>query len=258
MQVGYTATLFIELYYFTKGEVKSSSELYANGLKYGWDYQSNSDVVKFVNEVTGSSDEVHSEVIEQSLASGEASYKYYYWAHRAGDSDLWFNSGQMLSTHVPAIATAGYRSVVSFRDNGEATNKLPSEDQPTAGANNDEFSDSAGLYNVTLEQETVTAAGVAFYHLPLVSSNTSTWTAEQFSLYLPTLQAAAARGPVFAHCASGYRSAAYVLAFLGSQTRQCTSWALTEAALIGVVYNSSAQSETDKQVVQFLQDVLGC
>ena len=250
--------MFIELYYFAKGEVKSSSEIYANGLKYGWDYQSNADVVKFINNVTSSFDVVHPEAIESSLASGEASYKYYYWSHRAGSSDLWYNSGQILSTHVPAIVTAGYKTIISFRDNGEATNKLPEEDQATAGANNYEFADSSGLYNVTLEKDTVLGAGVNFYHLPLVSSNTNTWTVEQYNLYLPTLQQAEANGPVYAHCASGYRSAAYVLAYLGSQSKQCASWALQQASYMGVVYNSSAQSETDKQVVQFLVDVLGC
>lgn len=214
--------------------------------------------MSFVNSVTGSSDVVHPEAIEQTLASGEASYKYYYWSHRTGNSDLWFNSGQILTTHVSAIAASGYKSVISFRDDGEATNKLPDEDQATAGANNNEFSDASGLYSVEQEQQAVLSSGLSFFHLPLVSSNTNTWTAEQYTLYLPTLQQAEALGPVFAHCASGYRSAAYVLAYLGSQSRQCTSWALQQAAYIGVVYNSSAQSDTDKQVVQFLQDVLGC
>ncbi len=231
--------------------------MYSNGLDLGYDYQANADVVAFVNSVTGAHDTVHAEIIEQTLANGESSYKSYYWPHRAGQSDLWFNVGQVLDTHIGAAQTAGYKSVISFRDNGEATNRLASDPATGAVANN-EFSDANGNYAVATEQAAVTAAGVAFFHLPLTSGGTSTWTAEQFELYLPVLKQAEALGPVLAHCASGYRSAAYVLAYLTSKSGRCTEWALQQSALIGVVYDSAAQSSTDKQVVAFFQEVLKC
>jgi hypothetical protein len=38
------------------------------------------------------------------LADGEISYKNYYWSHRIDEAgDIWFNQGQFLDTHVPAI-----------------------------------------------------------------------------------------------------------------------------------------------------------
>lgn len=255
--MGYTASLFAELHLYGQQAVSGSAQLYANGIDLGWDYQANADVVAFVNSVTGAHDVAQAESIEQSLAAGEASYKSYYWPHRAGHSDLWFNLGQVLDTHVAAIAAAGYKTVISFRDNGEATNRLAS-DPATGAVDNHEFSDASGNYAVAAEQAAVQAAGLRFFNLPLVSGGTDTWTAAQFALYLPTLQQAEAAGPVLAHCASGYRSAAYVLAYLGSQGGRCTEWALQQAAQMGVVYDSATQSATDKQVVAFLQEVLKC
>jgi len=224
----------------------------------GYDYQANADVVAFINTVTKSSDAVVAESIEKTLTNGESSYKSYYWVHRAGQSDNWYNVGQILDTHISAIQTAGYKSVISFRDNGEATNKLPNESASAAAINNNEFSDVNGLYNVTEEQVLVKRAGIKFYHLPLVSGATSTWTVEQYNLYEPVLKEAEANGPVLSHCASGYRSSAYVLAYLASKTDQCTEWALTQSALIGFVFNSTSQSSTDKAVVEFFNQVLKC
>lgn len=250
--------MFTELYLYKKGVVASAKTVYSNGINYGYDYQANSDVVAFINSVTKSQDTVKPETIEQTLASGEASYKSYYWVHRAGHDDLWYNVGQVLDTQVGAIKTAGYNSVISFRDNGEATNRLSSD--PTTGAvDNNEFSDVRGNYDVTAEQKAVEAAGLRFFHLPLVSGATNTWTVEQYALYAPVLAEAETLGPVLAHCASGYRSAAYVLAYVAVKSQRCADWALSEARLLGLVYdNPTTQSATDVAVVSFLQQVLKC
>lgn len=61
------------------------------------------------------------EQIEQTLAQGEYSYKYYFWTHRTGSNDYWYNLGQFLDTQVQAIVNAGYKTVLSFRLDGEAT-----------------------------------------------------------------------------------------------------------------------------------------
>eukprot|EP00597_Dinobryon_sp_UTEXLB2267_P003403 CAMPEP_0170065592 /NCGR_PEP_ID=MMETSP0019_2-20121128/5619_1 /TAXON_ID=98059 /ORGANISM="Dinobryon sp., Strain UTEXLB2267" /LENGTH=393 /DNA_ID=CAMNT_0010272495 /DNA_START=150 /DNA_END=1331 /DNA_ORIENTATION=+ len=256
--VGYSATLFVELYLYTKKLIRSSDEIYINGLNLGYDYRANADVVAFINSVTDSQDEVHSEIIEQTLANGETSYKSFYWSHRTGESDFWYNIGQILDTQLASIGLNGYKSIISFRDNGEATNRLPSDLSSGPVANNEFSNDVNGSYSVSAEQAGVLAAGMAFFHLPLTSGGTTTWTEEQFYQYLPVLKKAEALGPVLAHCASGYRSAAYVLAYLAIQNSRCTDWALQQSALIGVVYNSSTQSSTDKQVVAFFQQVLKC
>jgi protein tyrosine phosphatase (PTP) superfamily phosphohydrolase (DUF442 family) len=250
--------LFTELYLYTKGVVFSAKDLYANGINYGYDYQANADVVALINSVTKSRDTVKPESIEKPLANGEASYKSYYWVHRAGHNDYWYNVGQVLDTHIGAIKTAGYRSVISFRDDAEATNRLPSD--PVSGAvDNNEFSDGSGNYAVRAEKAAVEEAGLRFFHLPLTSAATNTWTVEQYALYAPVLAEAEALGPVLAHCASGYRSAAYVLAYLAASSQRCSDWALSEARLLGIVYdNPSSQSATDKSVVSFFQQVLKC
>jgi protein tyrosine phosphatase (PTP) superfamily phosphohydrolase (DUF442 family) len=257
IQVGYTASLFTELYLYQKGIILNSSAIYSNGLDLGYDYQANTDVVSFINSVTGAEDAVHPEIIEQTLTDGESSYKSYFWPHRAGESDLWFNVGQVLGAHCEAVQAAGYQSVISFRDDGEPTCRIVS-DPATGAVNNDEFSDDNGNYNVTAEQLAVTSVGMGFFHLPLTSGGSTTWTAAQFEQYLPVMLEAEARGPVLAHCASGYRSAAYVLAYLASKSGYCTDWALRQSALIGLVYDGAQQSSTDKQVVAFFQQVLQC
>jgi protein tyrosine phosphatase (PTP) superfamily phosphohydrolase (DUF442 family) len=153
----------------------------------------------------------------------------------------------------------GYKSIISFRDNDEATNRLPSDSSTGPVANNEFSNDVDGNYAVSAEQAGVLAAGMAFFHLPLTSGGTTTWTAEQFYQYLPVLKEAEALGPVLTHCASGYRSAAYVVAYLAFQSSRCTDWALQQSAYIGLVYNSStAQSSTDIQVVEFFYQVLKC
>lgn len=250
-QVGYTATLFTELYFYTKKLISSSSELYKNGLDYGYDYQSNANAVAFVNSVTGANDKVQPESIEQTLADGESSYKSYYWVHRAGQSDYWYNVGQILDTHVSAIKTAGYRSVISFRDDGEATTRLPTD--PRVGSvENGEFSDSKGNYRVADEKAAVESAGMRFFHLPLNGGAAATWTVEQYQKYAPIMVEAEALGPVLSHCASGYRSAAYVMAYLGTMGGHCADWAVRESSFVGLEFGA------DKQVLDFFHQVLKC
>ena len=172
-----------------KGDAtNSSSYIYSTGLDYGYDYQSNAAVVDLVNSITGSNDAVTFETIEQPLAHGESSYKSFYWVHRSGHNDLWYNVGQILDTQVGAIKDAGYRSIVNFRDDGEPTNRLPLSDPTTGPVQNDEFSDSNGNYNATAERLAVEAQGLRYYYLPLTSSATTTWTVEQYNLYLPAMK----------------------------------------------------------------------
>lgn len=106
------------------------------------------------------------EQIEQSLTSGELSYKNYYWVHRFGASDLWYTTGQILDTHVVNIAEQGYKSVISFRANGESTVRL-STDPKTGPVDNHEFSDSNGNWDASAEEEAFASEGVTFYNLPV-------------------------------------------------------------------------------------------
>ena len=241
-----------------KGNVaNSSSYIYSTGLDYGYNYQANAAVVDLVNSIIGSDDVVTTESIEQTLAHGEASYKSFYWVHRSGHDDLWYNVGQILDTQIGAIRDAGYKSVVNFRDDGESTNRLPS-DSATGPVQNNEFSDSNGNYNSTAERLAVESQGMRYYYLPLTSGATTTWTLEQYNLYRPAMKEAEKLGPVLSHCASGYRSAAYSIAYIAEKGDHCSDWALREAGLIGLFYNNSDSSSTDKQVVAFFQQVLRC
>lgn len=249
---GYGASLFSELHLFRSG-VTPAEEIFTNSLTLGWDFQSNADAVALVNDMTGLNPpaEVQDPSIEITLTNGEESYKSYYWSHRAGN-DLWYNTGQVLDTHVSAIADAGYRTVISFRSDGESTVRT-STDPSQGPVNNGEFSDGDGNYNVTAEQVAFEAAGVDFVSLPVGGSEA--WSAETLASYAPVMAAAAARGPVIAHCKSGYRSAAYMTAFLAQQSGECTAWALQQARRIGFSYDVN---EGDAAVVQFYEDSLKC
>jgi len=248
--VGYKGSLFTELHLYLNGVV-AADDIYQNTLTLGWDYQADSSAVALINSVTGLTSQVTSPSIEQTLADGENSYKYYYWAHRIGN-DYWYNIGQVLSTQVNSIASAGYKSVISFRSNGESTTRL-STDNPTGSIENFEFSDSNGKYNVTAEQEAFEGVGIHFYYLP-VTGNTA-WTVEEFEAYVPTISEAVSYGPVLVHCRSGYRSGGYITAYLAKQQGQCTSWAVKEARRIGLSFDNL---ETDETVMNFYQTVLGC
>lgn len=246
--------------YFKK-ELHTAHDIYAEGLTLGFDYQSNPDVVNLINSVTGAKDTAQPEKIEKTLANGESSYKSYYWVHRMGNNDYWYNTGEILSTHINAIGSAGYRSIVSFRATNEPTARLPTD--PTTGAiPNDEFSDDNGNYQIALEAAAVdayntvltdTSKQMKFYSLPIASSSTNNpWTKELFLEYLPYLTEAAGRGPVLNHCASGYRAGAMTLTYLAYNEHHCSEWVFTYAKQIGFDYT------TDAQIVHFVREVLGC
>lgn len=206
-----------------------------------------------INSLTGLTYTTQGEKFEQTLAQGEYSYKYFFWTHRAGQSDYWYNAGQVLDTQPEAIKTAGYATVISFREDGEPTNRLTSE--PTTGpVDNNEFSDVNGLYNSTAEREAFEAVSISFVHLPVATSTAADWTMEKFNSYKPSLQAAAAAGPVLSHCKSGLRSAAYVIAYIAQESGYCTRWAVQESKLIGFVFDAPDNT----QIINFFKEVLQC
>jgi protein tyrosine phosphatase (PTP) superfamily phosphohydrolase (DUF442 family) len=237
----------------------TSDAIYSDSLLLGYDYMSNADIVTLINAVTGRTDSPQPPSIEAPLANGESSYKTYYWTHRLGENDYWYNAGQILSTHVDAIVSAGYKIVVSFRDNGEATARLPSETTTNTFIPNDEFSDEKGNYNVQSEDSAFSGKGLKFYHLPLVSTSASTWAKAEFQQYLPTLQEISNQKlPVLVHCASGYRSSAFVLTFLAYENHFCSDWVFSHAQDVGFIFNNSNPTSSDVQVVNFVKEVLGC
>lgn len=255
--VGYTANVFTQLHNYLTKQITTSQEIYTRSLNMGYDLQNNTDVVNLINTMTGSNDVTHPEQIEQTLAQGEYSYKYYYWTHRLGNNDYYYNAGQVLSTHVDAIKTAGYQSVVVFRSNGEPTARLPTD--PTTGkVDNYEFSDEEGNYDVKAEHAAFKEAGLHFFYLPLVSGSDSTWTKTTFEKYAPVLKHAASYGPVLVHCASGYRSSSFTLIYLALESKQCTNWVIEKAKEIGFNLNSSNPSTSDQQIVALAKEVLGC
>jgi len=247
--VGWTATLMTEMHLYLTQQI-AGDQIISNGFKYGWDFQSNADAVAMINAVTGLSYTAQGEVFEQTLAQGEYSYKYYYWTHRAGESDYWFNAGQILDTHVASIQAAGYKSVISFRQSGEPTNRLPTDPQ-TGAVDNHEFSDQNGNYDVKLEQAAFEGAGLSFSYLPINGTNAADWTVKKYHEYKPVLQAAAARGPVLTHCKSGLRAAAYALTYVADTTSKCADWVVQESANIGIIY-------TEQDQLDFFRKVLRC
>jgi protein tyrosine phosphatase (PTP) superfamily phosphohydrolase (DUF442 family) len=181
--VGYSASLFT-LLHLTRAGALSADNLFAAGLALGYDYQSNSYAVPLINEFTGLNASVVPASIESTLANGEQSYKTFYWPHRLS-SDYWFNMGQPLGALVSVAASQGYRTVLSFRADGESTTRLPSE--PSTGpVINDEFSDAQGRYSVAAEQAAWEAAGVKFVNLPVSGANA--WSPSTFEQYRSTMQ----------------------------------------------------------------------
>lgn len=248
--VGYTANLFTQLHFFLSEQI-SAEEIYSHSLLLGYDYQSNAAVVSLINSLSQRSDSVQAERIEQDLAEGEYSYKYYFWTHRLGDSDAFYNAGQLLSTHTAAIQGAGYKTVVSFRPDGEPTARLPT-DPSTGAVENYEFSDDTGAYSVVLEEKEVHRAGLHFYYLPLVSGGATTWTRKTYDEYAPILDRATSHGAVLTHCASGYRASAFTLTYLAQKQQLCTDWVVLRASEVGFDLSQ------DQQVLSFAKDILGC
>lgn len=95
-------------------------------------------------------------------------------------SDSLAAAGQIAPTDLPAIAAHGFKTVINNRPDGEG-----GPAQPT----------SAEL------QRAAQAAGLAYFHLPVVSGQL---TPEQVTGMAGTLQSAAT--PVFAFCRSGART----------------------------------------------------
>lgn len=123
--VGYSASLFTLLHLVRAGAL-TADEVFAAGLALGYDYQANSYAVTLTNQFTGMNATVVPASIETTLANGEQSYKTFYWPHRLA-SDYWYNLGQPLSALIPVAAAQGYRTVLSFRADGESTTRLPSD-----------------------------------------------------------------------------------------------------------------------------------
>jgi len=246
--VGYSATLFTQLYLYKTGIIGSDSFI-ASSLALGYDYQSDSNAVAFINEITGLNLTLQNEIIESNLIGGESGYRNYYWLHRIGN-DIWYNSGQILDTHVNSIASIGIKTVISFRAANESTTRLPSD--PTSGKiNNHEFEDDYGNYDPNYEIQLLNANGIDFLNLPV--SGTDAYTSAQFFSYLDSLKNA--KAPILTHCAAEYRSAAYVVAYLAYESKLCSDWALKESAKIGYSYDIN---ESDQTVVAFFQEVLKC
>ncbi len=248
--VGFSASLFTLLHLFRVGAVLDVDVL-PLGIAAGWDYQASAGALALVNAVTGLTLPVAPPQINLLLAQQEQSYKNDYWPHRVG-SDSWYSIGQLLGGQVANTAAQGYKTVISMRADGEATTRLPSD--PSQGfVDNDEFNDPAsGNYAVALEQAAFVNASVAFLHLPV--AGTGEWDPATFAGMLSQLEAAEAAGPVLAHCASGYRSGAYVATYLALKAKQCTAWALRETAKIGYAFDFVA----DAKVIAFMQAVLKC
>jgi len=95
-------------------------------------------------------------------------------------SDTLAAAGQIAPTDLPAIAAHGFKTVINNRPDGEG-----GAAQPT----------SAEL------QSAAQAAGLAYYHLPVISGQL---TPEQVAEMAGALSAAAT--PVFAFCRSGART----------------------------------------------------
>ena len=246
--VGYSATLFTQLYLYKTGVI-GSNDLISSSLSLGYDYQSDSDAVSFINEVTGLNLTLEDEKIESTLIDGESSYLNYYWLHRIGN-DMWYNSGQILDTHVDSISSIGIKTVISFRAANESTTRLASD--PTTGKiNNHEFGDNLGNYDPNYEGQLLHTNGIDFLNLPVTGADA--YTSNQFFSYLDSFKSA--KGPILAHCAAGYRSTAYVIAYLAYESKLCTDWALKESTKIGYSYDIN---ESDQNVVAFFQEVLKC
>lgn len=249
---GWKASLFGQLY-LTRVGAAAAEDFYAHSISLGYDYQTSQDAVSFVNTIISVAVETTAPSINLALARGGDSYNDYFWVHRLGN-DSWYSVGQVLESHVDAIKSAGYKSVISFRANGEATNRLKSE--PTTGAvSNGEFSDANGNYNVTAEAEAFAKAGIKFYNLPVTGSDS--FTGAQFESFLPALEEAARNGPVLAHCASGYRSTVYGVAYLARQdpAARCLDWAIREARKVG---ESVDLLSADQKSINFWKQTLSC
>ena len=245
---GWEATLYANLHLLRVGAL-AATDFYPASLAMGFDFQTDSDGNALVQQFTHLPMPITPPAINLQLAEGEHSYYFFYWPHRL--SDTYYVMGQPLDTQVAVIAGSGYKSVVSFRANGEATSRLPTD--PTTGpTGNHEFEDANGNYDVNAEQAELAAQGVAFYNLPVHGD--SAFTAASYHAMAPQLAAAAALGPVLLHCAAGYRATAYAVVHWAATTQQCSPFALAQSRAVGFSYSPT----DDAEVLAFFKAVLGC
>lgn len=252
---GYSASVLLSTHLYLTGAL-APTNIVPTGVNIGFNFLATQGAVDLINNVTGLALKYSADpVLELTLANKEASYKSYDWPHRVV-SDAWYNVGQVLESHVDVIAAAGYRTVVSLRVSGEATNRL-STDPTTGFVANEEFSDANGYYSAAMEQAAFEKVGVNFHNVPVASSTAWTSTETFYKHFVPTMLeiTGTAQGPTLVHCASGYRSAAYLTAFLALQGGQCTSWAVQQAKLIGYAFD---ENSADASVISFYSSVLEC
>lgn len=259
--VGWTASLFTLLHYYlddTNALITSGEDIMSYGIKLGFDYQATQNSVDLINSVTNSNLSIADISIELTLNQTETSYKYYYWPHRLGNTDIWFNTGQFLSTHCEAIADAGYKSVMSFRRNFDPTIRLNS-DNSSGSIDNYEFSDENGLYDIALEKEALEAYDIPLYYLPPPRDTSKDYTKDLFEFYLPILKAVEQEYPVLVHDSSGYRSAVYILTYIAYSNKFCRDWVTSQGMDIGFYFdNEEETSYPNESVMNFLLEVLQC
>jgi protein tyrosine phosphatase (PTP) superfamily phosphohydrolase (DUF442 family) len=250
--VGYSAALFAQLHHVLVGDAKASS-FYQDTLSVGWDFQSDTKAIQVVADVTNTAlAPLQPVTIELDLHGNQTGYMTYYWLHRLGHQDGFYNIGQVLSTQVGAISGVGVKSVISFRTDGEGTVRLPSE--PASGpVENWEFADAEGNWNASAEQAAFEAAGVRWFNAPV--GGTQAFTVAQLDSYVPIFKAAAAVGPTLVHCKTGYRSSIYTLAYRGRSEGRCAKWALDQAQQVGFDLSSR---DSDAKARKFFADVLAC
>jgi uncharacterized protein (TIGR01244 family) len=110
--------------------------------------------------------------------------------------------GQPDERDLPSLRRQGYRSVVNFRADGEVNDQWPPSEE---GAE-------------------VEILGLKYFHLPTTMHTLTTEVVDCFRAAYPNLPR-----PVYAHCATGKRAAAMVLAQLACQ-RHLTSDQVEDAA----------------------------
>jgi uncharacterized protein (TIGR01244 family) len=98
-------------------------------------------------------------------------------------NDNFSTAGQILPEHVTAIASAGYKTIINNRPDGEGGPEQPPSSAIEAAAK---------------------AAGLAYHYLPVVSGQ---YTAEQIAQMAALVSGEhAAQAPIFCFCRSGARS----------------------------------------------------
>lgn len=139
--------------------------------------------------------------------------------------------GQPCEDEIPALRRQGYQTVVNFRDDGETSDQLPPDAEGTE----------------------VQTLGMRYVHLPTVSHTLTPDIFDRFRATFGDLPR-----PIYAHCATGKRAAALVLAALACARRMgereieelAIQWGLKErrdliAAVKNYVARHGGKSESD-------------